>query len=218
MKAERIIVFFLFSAFRGFQARQKYGPLLNSKTGQIDQETYLFIKDYAKRWKARTIFQVLLHYRAARYQDLVNLSQQVIFEHFFMKTEFQEKNSCFSISQIHLYNQAVVCGMKSINSCMLLEKVDPKEINPALLGPLRPAVNKLPFRLDEIPFFDTSYMCDPLSGHVPEPMDGGSEHESWDAPLRRSNNISSLILQSTQNCTIDEGPAPSDTPLERPQE
>lgn len=64
-------------AYRGFKVRQKYGPLLNLKTGQIDNETATFIRTYAKRWKEKSIFQVLLHYRAARYQDLVNLSQQV---------------------------------------------------------------------------------------------------------------------------------------------
>lgn len=64
-------------AYRGFKVRQKYGPLLNSKTGQIDIATSTFIRTYAKRWKEKSIFQVLMHYRAARYQDLVNLSQQV---------------------------------------------------------------------------------------------------------------------------------------------
>lgn len=64
-------------AYRGFKVRQKYGPLLNAKTGQIDIATSAFIRTYAKRWKEKSIFQVLLHYRAARYQDLVNLSQQV---------------------------------------------------------------------------------------------------------------------------------------------
>lgn len=64
-------------AYRGFKVRQKYGPLLNSKTGRIDIATASFIRTYAKRWKEKSIFQVLLHYRAARYQDLVNLSQQV---------------------------------------------------------------------------------------------------------------------------------------------
>lgn len=65
-------------AYRGFKVRQKYGPLLNAKTGQIDTATSTFIRTYAKRWKEKSIFQVLLHYRAARYQDLVNLSQQVL--------------------------------------------------------------------------------------------------------------------------------------------
>lgn len=68
---------FFVLAFRGFKVRQKYGPLINKRTGKIDAETYAFIKAYAKRWKEKSIFQVLLHYRAARYQDLVNVSQQV---------------------------------------------------------------------------------------------------------------------------------------------
>lgn len=57
--------------------RRKYGPLVNKRTGKIDNETFAFVKNYAKRWKGKSIFQVLLQYRAARYHDLVNMSQQV---------------------------------------------------------------------------------------------------------------------------------------------
>lgn len=64
-------------AYRGFMCRRKYGPLINQRTGKIDAETFAFVKSYAKRWKEKSIFQVLLHYRAARYHDLVNMSQQV---------------------------------------------------------------------------------------------------------------------------------------------
>lgn len=71
------IFFYLILAYRGFMCRQKYGPLINKRTGKIDAETFAFIKNYAKRWKEKSIFQVLLHYRAARYHDLVNMSQQV---------------------------------------------------------------------------------------------------------------------------------------------
>lgn len=67
----------IFIAFRGYKVRQKYGPLLNSNTGKIDLETSKFIRPYAKRWKVKSIFQILLLYRSARYQDLVNLTQQV---------------------------------------------------------------------------------------------------------------------------------------------
>lgn len=73
---------FLFShmfseAYRGFKVRQKYGPLLNEHTGKMDLETSKFIRPFVKRWQAKSIFQVLLLYRSARYQDLVNLTQQV---------------------------------------------------------------------------------------------------------------------------------------------
>lgn len=163
-------------AYRGFKVRQKYGPLLNAKTGEIDIETSKFIKSFAKRWREKTIFQVLLHYRAARYQDLVSLTQQ-----------------------IHIYNQAVVAALKINNECILLEKIDPKETNPALLGPKRPTVNKLPFRLNDIPFFDTSYLCDPLSGATINVLDEDSDNEEWDAPLKRTINVSSQILQSAKS-------------------
>lgn len=101
--------------------------------------------------------------------------------------------------QIHIYNQAVVSSLKANNECLLLEKVDSNETNPALLGPVPQAVKKLPFRLDEIPFFDTSYMCDPLTGNVVSLLDEDSDQEEWDAPLRRTINVSSQILNATQN-------------------
>lgn len=165
-------------AYRGFKVRQKYGPLLNAKTGQIDIATSNFIKTFAKRWREKSIFQVLLHYRAARYQDLVSLTQQ-----------------------IHIYNQATVAQLKANNDCLILDKIDAKETNPALLGPKRQAVNKLPFRLDEIPFFDTSYMCDPLTGSVVNMIDEDSDGEEWDAPLRRTINVSAQILDATKSYT-----------------
>lgn len=57
--------------------------------------------------------------------------------------------------------------------------------------PLRRAVWKMPFRLDEIPFFDTTFLCEPAqSSNFTSYED---EVEPWDAPLRRRNNVSSHI-------------------------
>lgn len=81
---------------------------------------------------------------------------------------------------------------------MLLDKIDPKETNPALLGPIRPSVTKLPFRMDDIPYFDTSLMCDPHGGPNYFGADFESDEESWDAPLRRKNTIALKITQATQ--------------------
>lgn len=81
---------------------------------------------------------------------------------------------------------------------MSLEKVDPKETNPALLGNARQPVRKIPFNLDDISFFDTSYMCDPLTGHSMGD-DNDSDQEDWDAPLRRTTNVSSHILDSQRS-------------------
>lgn len=90
-----------------------------------------------------------------------------------------------------MYNQAVVGKMKSINELMGLEKIDPRETNPALLGAARQPVRKLPFRLNEIPFYDTNFMCDPLTGAAA--LGDDSDHEEWDAPLRRKPNLSAHI-------------------------
>lgn len=66
------------TAFRGHMARKKYRPLINDRTGKLDDETAEFMKPFAYRWRKKSMYQILLMYRAARYQDLVNFSQQVL--------------------------------------------------------------------------------------------------------------------------------------------
>lgn len=100
--------------------------------------------------------------------------------------------------QIHLYNQAIVSNLQENNGYLVLDRVDAKEINPALLGPLRPPVNKLPFNLNDVPYFNTTFMCDPLTQPTPTGYD--SDAEAWDAPLKRSTNVSAqMVACATQN-------------------
>lgn len=80
---------------------------------------------------------------------------------------------------------------------MVLDKINPKETNPALLGPIRQPVRKLRFRLDDIPYFDTSFMCEPVGG--PNYYDGESgEEEAWDAPLQRKKTVGFQLAKATQ--------------------
>ncbi|XP_055637431.1 neither inactivation nor afterpotential protein C [Toxorhynchites rutilus septentrionalis] len=162
------------TAFRGHIARKKYQPLINERTGKLDRDTAEFLKPFAYRWRKKSIYQILLQYRAARYQELVSFSQQV-----------------------HIFNQRFVAGTTTCSNCIMLEKIDHNQRNRALLGPVRPSVWKLRFRLDDIPFFDTTYLCDPTaSNYVYTGND--SDTEDWDAPLRRRQNLSSEITHSTQ--------------------
>lgn len=85
--------------------------------------------------------------------------------------------------------------IRPLNELMPLEKVDPRETNPKLLGSAQIPVRRLPFRLNEIPFYDTHFMCDPLTGAALDPGDD-SDNEEWDAPLRRATNISTHISNS----------------------
>lgn len=63
------------TAFRGYRTRKLFGPLINQKTGKIDIATAKFIEPFAARWKKKSIYQILLHYRSIRHMDLVNFSQ-----------------------------------------------------------------------------------------------------------------------------------------------
>lgn len=109
----------------------------------------------------------------------------------------ENKKHCIHFRvQIHLFNQRVYSAQQATNTCLLLEKIDPKETNPALLGPYPQTVHKLPFRLEDIPYFDTTYLCDPVDRFYAGATD--SDHESWDAPLQRSSTIASKITTATQ--------------------
>lgn len=67
----------MFLAYRGHIARKKYGPLINKESGLLDKETAEFLQPFAKKWKNKSLFQVLLQYRSAKHQDFVNFAQQV---------------------------------------------------------------------------------------------------------------------------------------------
>lgn len=160
-------------AYRGYTVRKNYSPLVNEKTGKIDIQTAIFINSFAKKWKAKTIFQILLQYRAARYQDLVNFCQQV-----------------------HFFNQRMVQGTTLTSHSVLLDRVNPREFQKEMLGMIRPTVLKIPYRYDLLPFFNTTYLCDPVQGEPYEKFDEEDE-EVWDAPLRRRKTTSADIARST---------------------
>lgn len=49
----------------------------------------------------------------------------------------------------------------------------------------------MPFRIDEIPYFDTKFMCD--TSQLSNFTHNEEDAEPWDAPLRRRTNLSSHI-------------------------
>ncbi|XP_046822294.1 neither inactivation nor afterpotential protein C isoform X5 [Vespa crabro] len=152
-------------AYRGHIVRKEMTPLLK---GDMEQETKDFIKFYSSKWRSKSIFQVLLRYRAARYQDLVQFSQQV-----------------------HLFNQAIAGTLEATNERVPLDKIDPGIKASTYLGQMKPPqVHKLPFDIyHDMPYFDTSYMNNPTgkkksAGSMSTSV-SDDEHEPWDAPLRR---------------------------------
>ncbi|KAK4879246.1 hypothetical protein RN001_007392 [Aquatica leii] len=146
--------------------RNYYGRKTGYGTEKIDNDSKKLIRYFYTKWRSRSIYQVLLQYRASQYQDLYNLSQQV-----------------------HLYNQYVI---NELNSC---KEVDLKAIDKnaqvgTWLGHAKAPVLKLPFRLDNIPYYDTLQMCNFLSGRGIN-----DDEENWDSPftwnMRESSSISS---------------------------
>lgn len=151
--------------YRGYRVRKQIGPLSRRKPN-ID--TMEFVRDYYRRWKARTIFQVLLMYRSARQQDLVYFSQQV-----------------------HLYNQTAMGGLtKNNNEGIPLDKVECGARASLVLGKRRPTVWKRPFHFDyDMPYFDTTFLNDPKTSGIRPSTSKENETEAWDAPLRRGNSV-----------------------------
>nr|XP_012228924.1 PREDICTED: neither inactivation nor afterpotential protein C isoform X1 [Linepithema humile]XP_012228934.1 PREDICTED: neither inactivation nor afterpotential protein C isoform X1 [Linepithema humile] len=183
-------------AYRGHVVRKEMGPLLKE---EMDQETKDFIKFYCSKWRSKSMFQVLLRYRAARYQDLVQLSQQ-----------------------IHLYNQSTVATLKKVNECVSLEKIDPSVKIDTYISKIKPPqVHKLPFDMkQEFLYFDTSYMNDPSNvnikraGSILSAM-SDDEHESWDAPLRRQTVPWANKNVHTRDVEIQTTNSPHRVPLHR---
>ncbi|KAM3962727.1 STKc_myosinIII_N_like and MYSc_Myo21 domain-containing protein ninaC [Aphomia sociella] len=169
-------------AYRGYIVRKAYAPLINKSTGQIDEETAMFLKRFAMKWKSRSIFQVLLQYRAVRYQDLVHFSQQV-----------------------HIYNQAVLEALLTTSTSVLLDRVDPQAKESDFLGSGPPTVWKLPFRIDQLQYYDTSYMCDPSAKCTDTfASQYDSDHEQWDEPIKRrfSTAQTDAAIASTSTQTL----------------
>ena len=68
---------------------------------------------------------------------------------------------------------------------------------PVNFSPIRRAVWKIPFRLDEIPYFDTKFLCD--TTQITNFTAYEEESEAWDAPLRRRKNVSTHITCPQNN-------------------
>ncbi|XP_017799206.1 PREDICTED: neither inactivation nor afterpotential protein C [Habropoda laboriosa] len=147
-------------AYRGHVVRKETAPLMGK--GKMDPETIDMMKFYSSKWRSKSMFQVLLRYRAARYQDLVQFSQQV-----------------------HLFNQAIVSSLATTNDQISIDKVNPNVTVSAYLGQMKPPqVHKLPFNFyHELPFPSAKGGMRNLGSASSSASD--DEHEAWDAPLRR---------------------------------
>ncbi|XP_050306702.1 neither inactivation nor afterpotential protein C [Anthonomus grandis grandis] len=115
-----------------------------------------FIMPFARKWKLHSVYHVLMQYRAAKLYDFFNLSQQV-----------------------HFYNQTVFFQLQPIQHCVNLSGIDQKAQPTNWLGELKPVIQKVNFRLDEIPFYDTSALCDLLTN-----VGTGIGEECWDSPYQ----------------------------------
>ncbi|XP_077275817.1 STKc_myosinIII_N_like and MYSc_Myo21 domain-containing protein ninaC isoform X1 [Temnothorax americanus] len=182
--------------YRGHIVRREMGPSLKE---EMSQETKDFIKFYYSKWRSKSLFQVLLRYRAARYQDFVQLSQQV-----------------------HLYNQSIVAALEKMNEHVVsLEKIDPSAKIDAYVNEVKPPqVYKLPFNMQqELPYFDTNYMNDPSNVNIKRAGSISStlsdEHESWDAPLRRQTVPWANKNVHTRDIEVQTTNSPHRVPLHR---
>ncbi|XP_030761407.1 neither inactivation nor afterpotential protein C-like [Sitophilus oryzae] len=123
------------------------------------------------------MFYVLLQYRGAKLRDFYNFSQQV-----------------------HLYNQNAFYQCRKIQDPVDLKTIDNKAQESTWFSDSKPTVVKISFRLDEIPFFDTSSMCDPLTN-----IRGNSETESWDSPYKwRTEKSGQTNINSESNKNNDD--------------
>ncbi|XP_072378886.1 neither inactivation nor afterpotential protein C [Diabrotica undecimpunctata] len=139
---------------------------------QLEEEDKTFIRPFARKWKSQSLFSVLMRYRAKRVQDFFNLSQQV-----------------------HLYNMNSYHKLQQTKEGIDLNNVDDKAQVGSYLDEISNSVLKLYFRLEDIPFYNTSYMSDLLTNIG----DIRSKEESWDSPYRWRESRSQTNEESTDD-------------------
>ncbi|XP_043799289.1 neither inactivation nor afterpotential protein C isoform X4 [Apis laboriosa] len=146
--------------YRGHLVRAEMKPLLTKE--KMSMQMIDMMKFYSSKWRSKSIFQVLLRYRAARYQDLVQFSQQV-----------------------HLFNQAIIVSLVTTNKEISIDKVNTNISPSTYLGQMRlPEVHKLPFNFNsELPFTYSNKGMKNV-GYASS-LASDEEHEAWDAPLQR---------------------------------
>ncbi|XP_023311142.1 neither inactivation nor afterpotential protein C [Anoplophora glabripennis] len=136
----------------------------------LEEEEFIFIKPFALKWKNKSIFSVLVRYRAIRLQDLFNFCQQ-----------------------IHLYNLNVYHNCRQIMENVDLNTVDRKAAVSFWLGENIKPVLKIAFRLNDIPFYDTSHMYDLLTN-----LGNFEKQEPWDVSYQWRESQSQEILQKNR--------------------
>uniref|UniRef100_A0A1B6LPF4 Neither inactivation nor afterpotential protein C n=1 Tax=Graphocephala atropunctata TaxID=36148 RepID=A0A1B6LPF4_9HEMI len=135
------------------------------QTQKLSNDVAMVMKQYCRKWKAKSIFQVLLMYRAAKHQETVYMSQQV-----------------------HLYNQNVVSAMQIGNKERVsLHNIIPDTTASQFLGRFTPKQWKLPFRLNDMPFVDSSYLCSTMGKRTLTKDDA-----PWDDPYKRRLRVISV--------------------------
>lgn len=101
-------------------------------------------------------------------------------------------------SKIHIYNQRVTSAQNRILKGIPLTHINTNENNPGLFGTLPIPTKKLPFRLDEIPYYDTNFMCYPVNSLARQAgvnqIPTVDDEESWDAPFQKSTSLNTHLM------------------------
>lgn len=79
-----------------------------------------------------------------------------------------------------------------------MNNINTSENNPGLFGTLPIPTKKLPFRLDEIPYYDTTFMCDPANSLARQngvnQIPSIDEEECWDAPFQKNPSLTAHLM------------------------
>ncbi|CAG0883853.1 unnamed protein product [Darwinula stevensoni] len=155
--------------YRGYLARKRNPKGAQLEVGENEDKMTSTIHHYWRKWRARTIFQQLQRYRAAKMEQLIYFSQQV-----------------------HLYGQEVNNELRRWNAGVDLSQVeedDPETPKHVLKEPKLTPLSNIPLRLTDLGFYDAFHMCDPNYQSTPAAKQVTNEQEvddkeEWDNPLK----------------------------------
>ncbi|KAH1024086.1 hypothetical protein HUJ05_003643 [Dendroctonus ponderosae] len=141
-----------------------------------DEERNL-ISPFAKKWKMSSLFYILIKYRTAKLYDFFNLSQQV-----------------------HFYNQNAFFEIKKNCKPVKLKLIDKDAKESSWFQDINPVALKMNFCLAEIPFIDTSVMCDSFTT-----IRSGLPEDCWDSPYRFQTDRHNFKTEASKDLEYENG-------------
>ncbi|XP_044588918.1 neither inactivation nor afterpotential protein C-like isoform X2 [Cotesia glomerata] len=150
------------NAYRGHVLRKE----LHTQKRTMEYNTFILIQFYCIKWKLKSVYQILLQYRAIRFHQLVQMSQQV-----------------------HLFNRSWAHRISTENPQIDMNNIELNVEKDRYLGRKPRSVYKLPFNFyQDFLNFDAAHLTEQsekLRKNGSDSSASDEDNETWDSSIKR---------------------------------